>query len=410
MASSASVKAPAQLSGLLSTRGKNLPAPRVGDPRKSADLISFIYGFPDPDSLPVQTMAESTARAVAKDPKWALQYGKTTGVPVLVDALIEKLAKDQGIVAKPEQVMITSGGSQACQLVIDLLVDPEDTVLVEAPTWMGFLYMVNTIKGKCVGVPLDEHGMDVDALEATLKRLKGEGVTPKLIYVIPNFQNPSGISTTLERRQRIVELAREYGTIVLEDDAYYDLRFSGEKITPMYNLDDSGSVWYTGTFSKNLGAGIRLGWLVAPESVISTLSVLKTDGCSSVFGSHAAAEWIPEHLDSHVDTLTGIYRRRRDLMLEALERHMPAGTTWTTPDGGFFIWVTMPEGLDAARMLPMARERGVEFLAGSTCFADGSHRNTMRLSFSFAKDDQIDPGIRVIGEIATGELKETGKA
>jgi len=404
------VKSPAQLGSLLSTRGSNLPNPRVGDPRKAGNITSFTFGFPDPDSLPVDTMAEATKLAVEKDPKWALQYGKTTGVPALVDALLAKLAKDQGIIAKPEQVMITSGGSQACQLVIDLLVDPGDTVLVEAPTWMGFLYMVNTIKGTCVGVPLDEQGTDVVALEAKLKELKGQGITPKLIYVIPNFQNPSGISTTLERRQRIAQLAREYGTIVLEDDAYYDLRFSGEKITPIYNLDDSGSVWYTGTFSKNLGAGIRLGWLIAPEEVILKLSVLKTDGCSSVFGSHAASEWIPQHLDGHVKKLSGIYQRRRDIMLAALEKHMPAGTTWTRPDGGFFLWVTLPEGLDAAQLLPMARERGVEFLVGSTCYADGSHKNTIRLSFSFARDEQIEPGIAVIGEIARGELKEIGRA
>ena len=189
-------KAPSQLGSLLSTRGRDLPAPRVGDPRQAADLISFVFGYPDSATLPAQTIAEATAKAMEKDGAWALQYGKDTGAPSLVDALRAKLKRDQGIDAPRENVMLTSGGSQACQLVLDLLVDPGDTVIVEAPTWMGFLYMVNNLKAKAVGVPVDDQGTDVEALEAKLKELKADGVTPKLIYVIPNFQNPSGVSTT----------------------------------------------------------------------------------------------------------------------------------------------------------------------------------------------------------------------
>ncbi|MGH2560448.1 MAG: aminotransferase class I/II-fold pyridoxal phosphate-dependent enzyme, partial [Thermomicrobiales bacterium] len=198
-----------QLDALLSTRGKDLPAPRIGDPRSAANLISFSFGFPDPASLPAQQVAAATTRAMEKDGQWALQYGKVTGAPPLVDALIEKLRRDQGIDATPENVLITAGGSQAVQLVLDLLVDPGDTVVVEAPTWMGFLYALSNIHGKAVTAPIEEEGTDTVQLERTLARLRSDGIQPKLIYLIPNFQNPSGISTTVERRRRIVELARE---------------------------------------------------------------------------------------------------------------------------------------------------------------------------------------------------------
>jgi 2-aminoadipate transaminase len=277
-----STSAPSQLVGLLSTRGRDLPKPRVGDPRRAADIISFVFGYPDRETLPHESIAEATRIAMEKDGDWALQYGKDTGAPALVDALRSKLERDQGIVAAREDVMLTSGGSQACQLVLDLLVDPGDTVIVENPTWMGFLYMVNNLKANAVGVSVDEQGTNVEELEQTLSRLRDEGITPKLIYVIPNFQNPSGVSTSLERRRRIVELAREYGTIVLEDDAYYDLRYAGDPIPPIQTLDDSGSVWYTGTFSKIVGAGMRLGWLVAPAEVITALSRLMVPATCSV--------------------------------------------------------------------------------------------------------------------------------
>jgi len=410
MAQVASAGSLPQLDALLSTRGRDLPAPRIGDPNSAADIISFVFGFPDPASLPASTIAESTVAAMKNEGELALQYGRDKGVPQLADALIAKLKRDQDIVATREEVMITSGGSQACQLVLDLLLDPGDTILVEAPTWMGFLYMVNNLKGKAIGVPVDEHGTDVAALEAELKRLKAEGITPKLFYTIPNFQNPSGVSTTVERRKRIVELAKEYGLIVLEDDAYHDLRYSGEHLPPIYTLDDSGLVWYTGTFSKIVGAGLRLGWLVAPAEVITKLSVLKTDGSSNVFGSHVVADWLPNHLDEHVEQLKGIYKTRRDIMLNSIAQHFPEGTTWTVPDGGFFIWVTLPDELNMTALRSQAREIGVDYLPGSSCYSDDSGHNKIRLCYSYVTDDKIDGGIKKLGDLIKGELKEMGRA
>jgi len=407
MAQAPAATSPDKLQALLSKRGQDLPGPRVGDPRKSAELISFYAGFPDPASLPAADVAKATVRAMEKDGAWALQYGNSTGYQGLVDVLLAKLKRDQGIVAARENVLITAGGSQALALVLDAFVDWGDTIITEAPTWMGAVRAFKNVGAQPVSIPVDEQGTDVEALERELRRLQGEGIRPKLIYVISNFQNPSGISTTRERRERIVALAEEYGTLVLEDDAYYDLRYGGEFIPPIYSLDESGSTMYLGTFSKIMGAGMRLGWLVAPPEIVQKLAVLKIDGGTNVFGSHVAAEWVPDHLDAHIERLKGIYRHRRDLMLEALEQYMPEGTTWTKPDGGFFIWVTFPDGVNTARMLPQARERGVEFLPGTTCYMNGEGGNALRLSFSFAADEQIDPGIRIIGEIAKGELLES---
>jgi len=263
---------------LLSFRGRNAPAAAITDPRASSRYISFIYGFPDADSLPNESVAAATQRALEKYGDWALQYGKTTGVSELIDTLLTKLQRDQGIIASPENLMITAGGSQAIQLLLDLLVDPGDVVIAEAPTWMGFIDALNNIGGKLVAVPTDEHGTDADALDALLHRLRSEGKTAKLIYLIPNFQNPSGVTTALERRERVAEIAARHGVLVLEDDAYHDLRFTGERIQPIYSLDKEGHTLYLGTLSKIMGAGMRLGWLVGPAAILFGVGGLALSG------------------------------------------------------------------------------------------------------------------------------------
>ncbi len=392
---------------LLSMRGNNRGVARTGDPRASASLISLIYGYPDSGSLPKTAVAEATARVMeSSQGEWALQYGRTLGVLPMVDALIEKLARDQKITATRDEVMITAGGSQAIALLLDLLVDRGDTVIIEEPTWMGAIWMMKNVGANAVSVPLDEGGMKLDELEAKLRELKSAGITPKFIYTIPNFQNPSGVSMPLDRRLRLIELANEYGTLIVEDDAYHDLRYSGESLPTIYSLDTTGSTFYTATLSKIMGAGMRIGWLIGPADLISKLSVLKVDGSTNVFGSFVAAEWMRDHLAEHIEELKAVYASRRDVMLAALEEYMPDGVTWTHPDGGFFVWVVTPENLDMTTLQPNAKERGVEYLAGSTCYVDGGH-NTLRLSFSFATEDQIREGVRVLGEIIAGELQES---
>lgn len=396
------------LSGLLSQRAKDLPTKPRLDTSGGGPRIAFAYGFPDPGSLPATEVAEATTRVLDRAGDKALQYGSAAGVGELIDVLLAKLKRDQGITAGPENVLITAGGSQALALALDAFIDWGDVIITEEPTWMGAVRAFNNVGAKPVPVPIDEEGTDVVALERELKRLKGEGVRAKMLYLITNFQNPSGVSTTEARRRRIVELAQEYGTLIFEDDAYHDLRFAGSRIPTIYSLDDSGSTMYMGTFSKIMGAGMRLGWLIAAPEIITKLSVLKIDGGTNIFGSYVAAEWAPENLAGHIDELKHIYQQRRDVMLSALERHMPGGTTWSRPDGGFFIWVTMPEAIDTARLGEQASERGVDILPGHSCYVGDRGHNTMRLSFSFATDDEINRGIEILGEIAAGELLESG--
>ena len=402
---------PPPLAALFSRRAAASPSlARLDNTDAVRTYISFVYGFPDAASLPAAQVAAAATRALEQNGRWALQYGDTAGYRGLKDALLIKLARDQGIGAKPDQILITSGGSQALALVLDAFVDWGDTVISEAPTWLGAVQAFKNVGANVVSIPVDEQGTDTDALEAELRRLRAAGIQPKLIYVISNFQNPSGISTSLPRRLRLLDLAREYGTLILEDDAYFDLRYSGEQLPPIYALDGGRSTMYLGTLSKTMGAGMRLGWLLAPPEIIGRLSILKVDGGTNVFGSYVAAEWLPRHLAEHVVELRQIYRRRRNLMLDALEQHMPPGTAWTRPDGGFFVWVTFPPGIDTDRMLTQVRERRVDYLPGSACYMDNRGRNQLRLSYSFAADDEIEPGIRVIGEIAKGELLEAGRS
>ncbi len=398
----------APLETLISRRARDLPGLRMGDPRTSAEIISFYAGFPDRDSLPKASVIEATKTALEAEGEWALQYGHGLGNRKLADILLAKLQRDFGIVAEQEQMLITAGASQAIGLAIEALVDWGDTIITEAPTWMGAIRAFKNAGASPVIVPLDDEGTNVEALKAVLDDLRDKEVSPKFIYTIPNFQNPTGVSTTLERRKRMVELAHEYGTFILEDDAYADLRYSGDRIAPVYALDDRGTTLYFGTLSKTLGAGMRLGWVIAHPTLINKMGVLKVDGSTNVFGSYVAAEWIPRHLDIHIDELRAMYQRRRDHMLAELTEHFPDGARWTHPEGGFFIWVTLPQGVDTGTMAAQARERGVEYLPGSSCFADGSGSNMLRLSYSFAREDEISEGIRILGEIIAGELAEIG--
>ncbi|HEY7907707.1 MAG TPA: PLP-dependent aminotransferase family protein, partial [Thermomicrobiales bacterium] len=321
-----------RLESLFSDQAKALPA---GAPPAfsagSADRISFTGGFPDPNSLPAQRIAEATARAMEKNGQWALQYGGAAGYSGLIEQLLIKLKRDNGVDVRPENVLITAGASQAIDLVCDALVDPGDTNLSEAPAFLGALRLFNAHRANVVGIPMDDQGMKMDVLAEKLAELKAQGVRPKFIYTIPTFQNPTGVTTPLDRRLRILELAKEYNVAVLEDDAYYDLRFSGERLPMMISLDDAGLVIYTGTFSKIIGAGLRLGWVIAPEPFIHKVAKLKPDGGTSPFASHIVAEYAPSQLEGHVKELVTVYRSRRDAMLGALVAEMPESITWTAP-------------------------------------------------------------------------------
>lgn len=397
------------MQSLLSERAVRAGSGALGDPRRSAGKISFFAGFPDPSSLPKGDIIEATRVALEADGEWALQYGATQGYSGLIDELLKKLARDQGIEAAPENVLITNGASQALALIVEMLVDPGDVILSEEPTWMGAVQNFTAAGADVHTIPVDDAGTDIAALERELRELRSEGRQAKLLYLIPNFQNPTGVTTSLERRQRIMVLAREHNLPIIEDDAYFDLRYAGERLPALHSMDNAGLVMYMGTFSKIMAAGMRLGWVIADESVIRQMAALKHEGGTSPFAGQVAAQFCASGtLVEHVRELTELYHARRDAMLRALEERMPEGTTWTTPEGGFFVWVTFPMEIDVARMLTSAAEQGVEFLPGSACFFREGGDNMIRLSYSFADEQQIAQGIEVIGNLARQHIATSG--
>lgn len=390
---------------LLSTRSRH--AGETGGMGLAREgTIFFSGGFPDPTRLPFKEIAAATSRAMDSHGQWPLQYGPTFGFEGMLDFLVTKLSTAQGMTCARENILLTAGGSQALGLLCDLFLDPGDTIVSEAPTWMGAVRTFANYGVQVESVPVDERGTNVDVLAEKLAALRARGVTPKFLYVIPNFQNPLGLTTTLERRRRIVELAREYGFAILEDDAYFDLRFEGEKLPTLYELDGGNRVLYFGTFSKIIAAGMRLGWIVGSPTLIARLGALKVDGSTSPFAAHVAYEFCQEgRLERRIDELIATYRRRRDLLLGELEERMPEDVTWTSPEGGFFVWVTLPEGLDARNMLPKAREQGVDYSPGAIFFYDGEGARNIRLSYSYVSEDEMIRGVRILADLIRDELR-----
>ena len=376
--------------------------------------ISFAGGLPDPESLPTNDVAQATVKALAEHGKTALQYGRVGGYKPLVDFLRDKLKRTQMMDIPEEGILLTAGSMQALTFVVSLLVDRGDTIISEDPVWPGGVGLFNTIGAKVVTVPLDGQGMRVDVLEERLAALKAQGVRPKFIYTLPTFQNPAGVTAPVERRLRIIELAAEYHTFVFEDDAYNDLRFDGEPLPAIYALDrerGGSRVISIGTFSKILGAGMRIGWVVAPPAIISKIAGLKGDGGVSPFATTTTAEFcLAGKLEPHIKLLKGVYQRKRDAMVGALEEHMPEGVTWTVPDGGFFLWLTVPEGVNTAKLAAVAAREGVEYLPGVACRFGGAGLNEIRLSFSVMTEEQIREGIsrlrRLIHRAMSGKIQD----
>ena len=390
---------------LFSSKVHRVGPARMGDPRASANYISFLAGFPDPSSLPKGDVIEATRVALERDGEWALQYGASLGYQRLRDELLIKLRRDQGIVASDENLLITNGASQGLDLLTQALCDPGDVVLSEEPTWSGAVQNFRAAGAEVVTIPLDAEGTDVEALARELAAIVASGRQPKFFYTIPNFQNPTGVTTSLARRQRIVELAHQYGFVVIEDDAYSDLRYRGDRVSTIYSLDEQGLVVYLSTFSKIMAAGVRLGWVVAAANLIGTLASLKAEGGTSPFAGAVAAEFCASGtLVEHVAELKALYASRHNTMIAALRSSMPEGVSWTDPDGGFFVWMELPQAVSALKLSVKAREKGVEFLPGTACHFHGGGDNTLRLSYSFADEAQIKQGIGLLGDIIREEM------
>jgi 2-aminoadipate transaminase len=369
------------------------------------EMISFAGGLPAPEVFPVDRFQEACQSILGQHGQQALQYSTTEGYRPLREMIARHTAR-YGIQVEPENILITSGSQQALDLIGKVFINPGDRLLVEKPTYVGALQAWNACQAEYVTIALDDEGMLTDELEAALR------AGPKFIYVLPNFHNPAGVTLARERRQRLVELADRYGVPLIEDDPYGQLRYEGEHLPPLAVLDGqlpgrpglsySGNVLYLSTFSKTLAPGLRLGWVVAPSEVIQRLVQAKqgADLHTSTFAQMIAFEVSREgFLDCHVRFIRTVYRERRDAMLTALQRYVPSAIHWTTPQGGLFLWVTLPEPLDATEILPAAIAENVAFVPGSAFFADGSGRNTFRLNFSNASPERIKEGIRRLATV-----------
>lgn len=358
--------------------------------------IDFAGGRPDPASFPYEELAEAARRVLARDGAAALNYGEPLGFSGLRELLAEKYRRDEGARVEADNFLVTNGSAHALQLIVEALVEPGDPVICEAPTWMGAVHAFRVQRAEVFTVDLQPDGMDLDQLEETLRRLKRQGRRPKFIYTIPTFQNPVGLTMSLPKRQRLLGLALEYGTPIIEDDAYGDLRFEGEPQPSLLSLDASGAVIKLGTVSKILAAGLRLGWIIAPKEVIAHFLTVKLDGGTNPFVSRVAAEYLREHMDRHIGELIEVYRRKRDAMLATLGEYAPPGCVWTRPEGGFFLWLQLPAGTSLGRLSDLCARNGVGFMPGTACYPDGRGEDAIRLAYSFPTVEEIGEGTRLL--------------
>ena len=376
-------------------------------------IISLAGGFPNTESFEREVF-EEIVEAVSRDHlAAALQYGPTEGLAELRELIVEIMGHE-GARAGVDDIMVTSGGQQAIDLSIRTFVNPGDTVLAEGPTYPGAVPCFTTYEARVEHVPMDGDGLRVDLVEEALDRLGAEGRPPKLLYTIPNFHNPAGVTMSLERRERLIEIAHERELLIVEDNPYGQIRFDGDPLPSLWELDaGAGWVLYLSTFSKILAPGTRVGWVAAPAAVLRKMNLGKqaADLCSSTISQRLVIEYLRRYdWRDYVARLNGIYRSRRDAMLRALEEEMPPEATWTRPCGGLFVWATLPSYIDTTDLLALASERHeVAFVPGRGAFLDGRGGDSMRLNFSGVPEAVISEGVRRLG-LAVTEMTELHRA
>jgi 2-aminoadipate transaminase len=386
------------------------------------DVISLAGGLPDTSTFAPELYAKLMSQVAAEQTARALQYGPTEGMAAAVDCIVEVMAAE-GTLIDPAEVIVTTGGQQVIDLVCKTLIDPGDVIVAEAPTYPGAVPTFSAYQAEVEQIEMDADGMPIDELENVLDRLQAQGRRPKFIYTIPNFQNPGGVTMSLARRRRLVEVAHERELLILEDNPYGLLRYEGEPLPTLYSLDAevghtraaADLVIYLGTFSKILSPGLRLGWAVAPRPVLEKLNLGKqgADLCSSSVTQLFVAEYFKEQQRhgeprwlGYLEQLKELYRRRRDVMLAALDEHFGEHARWTKPEGGLFVWATLDDRIDTTDLLAQAREsEGVAFVPGRAAYVDGQRgSSSMRLNFAGVPDDDIREGIRRIGKVVHEQL------
>ena len=393
------------ISSKLSTRTRMMQASAIREILKvvaQPGMVSLAGGIPAPESFPIEIIRQITNDVLDEFGPAALQYDKTEGFEPLIQALVNYLPSRGLVNVAPETLGIFSGSQSALDMVAKVLISPGDKIAIEAPSYLGAISAFNAYEPDYISVPTDDDGILPDALEDVLKQH-----TIKLIYLVPTFQNPTGRTLSLERRQRLAELLKQYDVLLLEDDPYSALRYSGEALPTLQSYAPE-HVIYSSTFSKILAPGLRIGFTVAPKALMRWLIIAKqgVDLHTQSFGQAIAALYLTGgYLKDHLPRIIELYQPRRDAMLTALQTHMPEGFTWTHPEGGMFLWLVGPEGFDAEALYHRCVERGVAFVPGKYFFFEpGVGQNTMRLNFTMVTANIIDQAIQTIGETAAGML------
>ena len=361
--------------------------------------ISFAAGNPSPESFPIPQIKEIADDILANDPITALQYGVTEGYAPLRDLVKQRLKRVYNIGTPDDETIIVTGGQQGIELTCKVMCNEGDVVISENPSFIGALNSFRSLGAKLVGVPLKDDGMDIAALENALK----SNPKTKLIYTIPSFQNPAGITSTLENRKAVYELARKYDVLIIEDNPYGDLRFAGEDVPTYKSFDTDGRVVYCGSFSKILSAGIRVGTLTANKELVSKIVVAKQveDVHTNVFFQMVCAKYMSEYdLEGHIEKIRKLYMHKAGLMIAALEKYMPADVKFTRPDGGIFLWCSLPEGYSLDEFVKRCSDKNVFVVPGTAFLPDESEVNrSFRLNYSMPSDEEIDRGIKLLAEV-----------
>lgn len=369
------------------------------------EIVSLAGGMPNIKDLPLNGIAEHLAEMIRTNGMQVMQYGSGQGEPRIREQICEVMALE-GIVAHPDDILITAGSQQALDLVTRVFCDPGDVILAESPSYVGALGTFSSYQAEVVHCPCDDEGLDPDALLATILRLRAEGKRIKFLYTIPNFNNPSGVTQPVERRRRIVQVCHDNGVLVVEDNPYGLLTLDSDPLPAMRSFDDE--VIYLGSFSKIFAPGFRVGWVVAPHAVREKLVLAQESAtlCPPVFSQFAISNYLATtDWRRQIVEFRDMYRERRDTMLDALEESMPDGVTWTKPKGGFFVWVTLPDGLDSPAMVPRGVNARVAFVPGTAFYSDGQGARNMRLSFCFPPPERIRIGVERLADVIANELE-----
>ncbi|PKQ66289.1 aminotransferase [Labilibaculum manganireducens] len=373
---------------------------------QNPEIISFAGGLPAAESFPVDALDSIVSKMLREEGAAVLQYDATEGVTELRELLLKKY-QDEGVECSLDNMIITTGSQQGLDLVGKVFVNQGDVVICGLPSYLGGIGAFQAYGAKMAGVPMDEHGMSAKLLEAKLEELKQQGIKPKFIYVIPDFQNPTGITMPESRRMEIIELAHQYDVLIVEDCPYREVRFEGKPQRMMYELDNDNHVLTLGTFSKIFAPGFRIGWVLGPKDVNEKIVIAKqsADLCTPTFVQKIAIGYMKSGLfESNLQKTIDLYHQRRDVMLEQLEKHMPEGVKWTRPEGGMFLFITLPEYMDALDLFHKAIEKKVAFVTGNVFYCDGGGKNTIRLNFSYVNNEKAIEGVKRLAEIVKAEM------